>query len=86
VQCIPISATVYHANRSLSQATRGAVDATSTPVQSVGVDHGRADIVVAQELLERVVWNVCFGPLKLGRLLETHMHTEGAFGRLKRHL
>jgi len=52
VQCIPISAAVYHANRSLSQATRGAVDATSTPVQNVGVDHGRAAIVVAQELLE----------------------------------
>jgi hypothetical protein len=52
----------------------------------VGVDHGRPDIVVAQELLESVVWNVSFGPLKLGRLLEKHMRTEGAFGRLKRHL
>jgi hypothetical protein len=52
----------------------------------VGVDHGRADIVVAQGLLECVVWNVYFGPLKLGRLLEKHMRIEDAFGRLKRHL
>ena len=43
---------MHPANRSLSQATRGAVDTTSTPVQNVGVDHGRADIVVAQELLD----------------------------------
>jgi len=52
----------------------------------VGVDHGRADIVVAQELLESGAWNVSFGPLKLGRLLEKHMRIEDAFGRLKRHL
>ena len=31
------------------------------------------------------VWNVYFGPLKLGRLLEKHMRIEDAFGRLIRH-
>lgn len=31
------------------------------------------------------VWNVYFGPLKLGRLLERHMRIEDAYGRLKRH-
>ncbi|MBI4381607.1 MAG: hypothetical protein HY574_10535 [candidate division NC10 bacterium] len=52
----------------------------------MGVDHGRADIVAAQELLESGVWNVYFGSLKLRRLLEKHMRIEDAFGRLKRHL
>jgi len=32
------------------------------------------------------VWNVYFGPLKLGRLLEKLMRIEDAFGRLKRNL
>ena len=31
------------------------------------------------------LWNVYFGPLKLGRLLERHMRIEDALGRLKRH-
>jgi putative transposase len=31
------------------------------------------------------VWNVYFGPLKLGRLLERHMRIEDAYGKLKRH-
>jgi hypothetical protein len=52
----------------------------------VSVDHGRSDIVVAHAALESVVWNVSFGPLKLGYLLEKHMRIEDAFGRLKRHL
>ena len=30
------------------------------------------------------VWNVYFGPLRLGRLLERHMRIEDAYGRLKR--
>ena len=30
-------------------------------------------------------WNVYFGPLKLGRLLERHRRIEDAYGRLKRH-
>jgi hypothetical protein len=35
-------------------------------------------------LVLRGIWNVYFGPLKLGRLLERHMRIEDAFGRLKR--
>jgi hypothetical protein len=31
------------------------------------------------------VWNVYFGPLKLGRLLDRHMKIEDAYGRLLRH-
>ena len=31
------------------------------------------------------IWNVYFGPLKFGRLLERHMRTGDAYGRLKRH-
>ena len=30
------------------------------------------------------VWNVYFGPLRLGRLLERHMRIEYVYGRLKR--
>jgi putative transposase len=40
---------------------------------------------VGLEEIDDGVWNVYFGPLKLGRLLERHMRIEGAFGRLKRH-
>ncbi len=41
---------------------------------------------VGLEEIDDGVWNVYFGPLKLGRLLEKHMRIEDAFGRLKRHL
>jgi putative transposase len=40
---------------------------------------------VGLEEIDEGVWNVYFGPLKLGRLLERHMRIEDAFGRLKRH-
>jgi putative transposase len=40
---------------------------------------------VGLEEIDDGVWNVYFGPLKLGRLLERHMRIEDAFGRLKRH-
>lgn len=36
----------------------------------------------ALEEIDDGVWNVYFGPLKLGRLLERHMRIEDAFGRL----
>jgi transposase InsO family protein len=39
---------------------------------------------VALEEIDDGIWNVYFGPLKLGRLLERHMRIEDAFGRLKR--
>lgn len=31
------------------------------------------------------IWNVYFGPLKLGWLIERHMKIEDAYGRLSRH-
>ena len=39
---------------------------------------------VGLEEIDDGIWNVYFGPLKLGRLLERHMRIEDAFGRLKR--
>jgi putative transposase len=41
---------------------------------------------VGLEEIDDGIWNVYFGPLKLGRLLEKHMRIEDAYGRLKRHL
>jgi putative transposase len=40
---------------------------------------------VGLEEIDEGVWNVYFGPLKLGRLLERYMRIEDAYGRLKRH-
>jgi hypothetical protein len=40
---------------------------------------------VGLEEIDDGTWNVYFGALKLGRLLERHMRIEDAFGRLKRH-
>jgi putative transposase len=40
---------------------------------------------VGLEEIDDGVWNVYFGPLKLGRLLDRHMKIEDAFGRLLRH-
>jgi hypothetical protein len=37
------------------------------------------------EEIDDGVWNVYFGPLKLGRLLERQMRIEDQYGRLKRH-
>ena len=31
------------------------------------------------------IWNVYFGPLRLGRLYERHLRIEDAYGRLSRH-
>jgi transposase InsO family protein len=39
---------------------------------------------VGLEEVDDGIWNVYFGPLKLGRLLERHMRIEDAYGRLKR--
>jgi len=39
---------------------------------------------VGLEEIDDGVWNVYFGPLKLGRLLERHMRIEDAYGKLKR--
>ena len=40
---------------------------------------------VGLEEIDDGIWNVYFGPLKLGRLLERYMRIEDAYGRLKRH-
>jgi len=40
---------------------------------------------VGLEEIDNEIWNVYFGPLRLGRLLERHMKIEDAFGRLTRH-
>lgn len=40
---------------------------------------------VGLEEIDDGVWNVYFGPLKLGRLLERYMRIEDAYGRIKRH-
>jgi putative transposase len=40
---------------------------------------------VGPEEIDEGIWNVYFGPLKLGRLLERHMRIEDAYGRLKRY-
>lgn len=39
---------------------------------------------VGLEEIDDGVWNVYFGPLRLGRLLERHMRIEDEYGRLKR--
>lgn len=40
---------------------------------------------VGLEEIDDGVWNVYFGPLRLGRLHERHMRIEDVYGRLKRH-
>ena len=39
---------------------------------------------VGLEEIDDGIWNVYFGPLRLGRLLERHMRIEDAYGRLTR--
>ena len=39
---------------------------------------------VGLEEIDDGIWNVYFGPLRLGRLLERHMRIEDVYGRLKR--
>ena len=39
---------------------------------------------IGLEEIDDGVWNVYFGALKLGRLLERHLRIEDAYGRLKR--
>jgi putative transposase len=40
---------------------------------------------VGLEEIAEGVWNVYFGPFKLGRLLERHRRIADTYGRLKRH-
>jgi len=39
---------------------------------------------VGLEEIDDGIWNVYFGPLKLGRLLERHLRIGDAYGRLRR--
>jgi putative transposase len=48
------------------------------------VSHVCVGEYVGLEEIDDGVWNVYFGPLKLGRFLERHMRIEDAYGRLKR--
>jgi putative transposase len=50
----------------------------------VNVSHVCVGAYVGLEEIDDGVWNVYFGPLKLGRFLERHMRIEDAYGRLKR--
>jgi putative transposase len=53
--------------------------------QWVNVSITCAGEYIGLEEIDDGVWNVYFGPLKLGRLLERHLRIEDAYGRLKRH-
>jgi putative transposase len=52
--------------------------------QGVNVSHTCIGEYVGLEEIDDGIWNVYFGPLKLGRLLERHMRIEDAYGRLTR--
>lgn len=72
-------------HRSIRIASRSA---TSAPMAAfAGRRIGSTSIVCAGEYvdLEEIddeIWNVYFGPLKLGRLHERHMRIESEYGRL----
>jgi len=51
----------------------------------VNVSIACAGEYVGLEEIDDGVWNVYFGPLKLGRLHERHMRIKDEYGRLKRH-
>jgi putative transposase len=53
--------------------------------QWVNVSHTCVGAYVGLEEIDDGVWNVSFGPLTLGRLLERHMRIEDVYSRLKRH-
>jgi transposase InsO family protein len=52
--------------------------------QWINVSTTCAGEYVGLEEIDDGIWNVSFGPLTLGRLLERHMRIEDAYGRLKR--
>jgi len=49
------------------------------------VSHVCVGAYVGLEEIDDGVWNVYFGPLKLGRLLERHMRIADASGQLTGH-
>jgi putative transposase len=53
--------------------------------QWVNVSHTCIGEYVGLEEIDDGIWNVYFGPLTRGRLLERRMRIEDAYGRLKRH-
>jgi putative transposase len=52
--------------------------------QWVNVSQVCVGAYIGLEEIDDGVWNVYFGPLKLGRLLERSMRIEDAYGRLTR--
>jgi putative transposase len=52
--------------------------------RGVNVSHVCIGAYVGLEAMDDGVWNVSFGPLTRGRLLERHRRVEDAYGRLKR--
>ena len=53
--------------------------------KQINVSHVCRGEYVGLEELTDGIWNVYFGPMKLGRLLEEHMKIEDLYGRLMRH-
>ena len=53
--------------------------------QWVNVSITCAGEYVGLEEVDDGIWNLYFGPLKLGRFLEQHMRIEDAYGQLWRH-
>ena len=53
------------------------------PRRGVSAKHWRASAVLGL-IGAGGIWNVYFGPIKLGRLDERHMRIEDEYGRLKR--
>ena len=54
------------------------------PIRSSAISTVCAGDYVGLEEIDDGVWNVYFGPLKLGRFLERHRRIEDAYGRLLR--
>jgi putative transposase len=52
--------------------------------QRVNVSHVCIGASVGLEEIDNGIWDVYFGPLKLGRLLERYLRSEDAYGRLTR--
>jgi transposase InsO family protein len=53
--------------------------------KQINVSHVCRGEYVGLEEIDNGIWNVYFGPMKLGRLLEEHMRIEDVYGRLMRH-
>ena len=88
--CYPASPRPYRSRPPRSSIRITSNDAASaTTAASVGPIAGSTSALLAKQYvgLEEIddgVWDIYFGPMKLGRLLEEHMRIEDQFGKLKR--